>query len=193
MLGAVVTSLVTGQLISRTGHYRWNVILGPIVLTLGMVLLWRMSVTTSNAQAARNMVIAGIGIGAMMQVFVISVQNAVPRSMIGSATALTQFGRQMGATLGVTIMGVIVNHGLPPGVGAAGELGTIHRLPFVARVALANAIRPAFLAAAFVSAGVWVIAVIYVKEQRLRRSLDEVSAADAAAGTPATAAIDSEP
>ena len=61
------------------------------------------------------MVIAGIGIGSMMQVFVLSVQNAVPRSRIGSATALTQFGRQMGATLGVTVMGVIVNHGLPRG------------------------------------------------------------------------------
>ena len=192
MLGAVTTSLLTGQLVSRTGRYRWNAILGPVVLTIGMVLLWRMSVTTTNAQAARNMVIAGIGIGSMMQVFVLSVQNAVPRSLIGSATALTQFGRQMGATLGVTVMGVLVNHGLPPGVGA-NELGSIHRLPEAARVTLANAIRPAFFAAALVAAAVWVIAVVFVKEQHLRRSLDEISAVDAAAGAPATAAIDSEP
>ena len=138
------------------------------------------------------MVIAGIGIGSMMQVFVLSVQNAVSRAVIGSATALTQFSRQMGATLGVTVMGVIVNHGLPPGVGTD-ELGSIHRLPRQARVTLADAIRPAFLVAAVVSAIVWVIAVVYVKEQKLRRSLDEVSAVDAAAGTPAAAAIDSEP
>ena len=76
---------------------------------------------TTNGEAARNMVVAGIGIGSMMQVFVLSVQNAVPRAQIGSATALTQFARQIGATLGVTIMGVIVNHGLPPGVSAGGE------------------------------------------------------------------------
>jgi EmrB/QacA subfamily drug resistance transporter len=189
-LGAVITSLLTGQLVSRTGRYRWNVILGPIVLTIGMLLLWRMNASTTNAEAARNMVIAGIGIGSMMQVFVISVQNAVPRSKIGSATALTQFCRQMGATLGVTIMGVIVNHGLPPGVGA-GELASVHRLPAHARVGLADAIRPAFFTAACVSALVWLVAVRYVHEQHLRRSLDEVSAADAAAGTPATAAIDS--
>ena len=176
---------------SRTGHYRWNVILGPVVLTIGMLLLWRMSTSTTNAEAARNMVIAGIGIGSMMQVFVISVQNAVPRSKIGSATALTQFGRQMGATLGVTIMGVIVNHGLPAGVGD-GELTSVHRLPERARAGLADAIRPAFFTAACVSAIVWLIAVRYVHEQHLRRSLDEVSAADAAAGTPATAGIDSE-
>jgi EmrB/QacA subfamily drug resistance transporter len=192
MLGAVTTSLLTGQLISRTGRYRWNAVLGPVVLTAGMVLLWRMDVTTTNAEAARNMVIAGVGIGAMMQVFVISVQNAVPRARIGSATALTQFSRQMGATLGVTIMGAIVNHGLPPGVGE-GELASVHRLPERARAGLAHAIQPAFAVAACVSTLVFVVAVRWVKEQPLRRTLDEVSAADAAAGTPATAGVDSEP
>jgi EmrB/QacA subfamily drug resistance transporter len=186
MLGAVTTSLLAGQLVSRTGRYRWNAILGPIVLTAGMVLLWRMSVTTTNAQAARNMVIAGIGIGSMMQVFVLSVQNAVRRAHIGSATALTQFSRQMGATIGVTVMGAIVNHGLPSGVGGTEGIG-IHKLPRAARSELAAAIRPAFLVAACVAAGVCVIAVIWVKEQPLRRSLDEVSAADAASGAPATA------
>ena len=79
------------------------------------------------------MVIAGIGIGSMMQVFVLSVQNAVPRSMIGSATALTQFARQMGATIGVTVMGAIVNHGLPAGVAVPGEGTAIHRLPGASR------------------------------------------------------------
>ncbi len=133
MLGAVTTSLLTGQLISRTGRYRWNAILGPVVLTTGMLLLWRMGTGTTNGQAARNMVIVGIGIGSMMQVFVLSVQNAVSRAHIGSATALTQFGRQMGATIGVTVMGVIVNHGLPAGVSADAEGSAIHRLPPAAR------------------------------------------------------------
>jgi MFS family permease len=185
MLGAVTTSILTGQLVSRTGRYRWNVVLGPLVLTAGMLLLWRMNVTTTNGEAARNMVIAGIGIGSMMQVFVLSVQNAVPRAQIGSATAMTQFGRQIGATLGVTIMGAIVNHGLPPGVSAGGEDVGIHKLPLVARAGLANAIKPAFLAAAIVSFCVWLIAVIWVKEQRLRRSLDEIPAVEASASTPA--------
>jgi hypothetical protein len=128
----------------------------------------------------------------MMQVFVLSVQNAVPRAHIGSATALTQFSRQMGATIGVTVMGAIVNHGLPSGVGGTEGIG-IHKLPRAGRAELAAAIHPAFLVAACVAAGVWLIAVVFVKEQALRRTLDEVSAADAAAGTPATAAVDSEP
>jgi EmrB/QacA subfamily drug resistance transporter len=188
LLGAVGTSIVTGQLISRTGRYRWNALLGSVVLTIGMVLLWRMGVKTTNAEAARNMVIVGVGIGAMTQVFVISVQNASPRALIGSATALTQFGRQMGATLGVTIMGVLVNHGLPPGVTHA-DLGGVHRLSPSARYALANAIKPVFLAAAILSAIVWLITLRYVKEQTLRRTMDEVSAIDAAAA-PVTVAAD---
>jgi EmrB/QacA subfamily drug resistance transporter len=192
-LGAVCTSILTGQLVSRTGRYRWNAVFGPVVLTIGMLLLWRMNTSTTNGEAARNMVIAGIGIGSMMQVFVLSVQNAVPRSRIGSATALTQFGRQMGATLGVTIVGAIVNHGLPAGVGAGAEGSAIHRLSPALRQGLASALRPAFLTSAAIAAVVWVVAVVFVKEQTLRRTLDEVSAADAAAGAPATAGVESEP
>jgi predicted MFS family arabinose efflux permease len=184
MLGAVTTSILTGQLISRTGRYRWNVVLGPIVLTIGMLLLWRMDVNTTSGEAARNMVVAGIGIGSMMQVFVLSVQNAVPPARIGSATALTQFSRQIGATIGVTIMGVIVNSGLPPGAGS-GESAVIHRLPPAFREGLADALHPAFFAAAIVSALVWVIAVLGVKEVPLRQSLDDLSAVEAAAATPA--------
>ena len=163
--------------------------LGPAVLAAGMFLLWRMNVNTTNGEAARNMVLAGIGIGSIMQVFVLSVQNAVPRTRIGSATALTQFARQMGATVGVTVMGTIVNHGLPG--GARGGGAAIHRLPPALRQALANALHPAFLAAAIISLLVWVIALLGVKEVPLRQSVDEVSAADAAAGTPATTAVDS--
>jgi EmrB/QacA subfamily drug resistance transporter len=189
MLGAVTTSLLTGQLISRTGRYRWNVVFGPLVLATGMFLLSRMNAHTTNGQAARNMVIAGIGIGSMMQVFVISVQNAVSRAHIGSATALTQFSRQMGATIGVTVIGAIVNHGLPAGVGGAEGIG-IHRLPLDARQGLSDALHPAFLLTTGIALVVWLVAVTWVKEQPLRRSLDEISAADAAAGAPATAPLE---
>jgi EmrB/QacA subfamily drug resistance transporter len=189
LLGAVGTSVVTGQLISRTGHYRWNVVLGPPVLALGMGLLWRMNVHTTSGEAARNMFVAGIGIGAMMQVFVLSVQNAVPRARIGSATALTQFGRQMGATIGVSVMGVIVNAGLPA-KAALGEGVAIHRLPPALRESFAAAIKPAFLAAAFVALLVWGIAVAWVKEVPLRESVDEISAAEAAAAAPNPGGVD---
>ena len=189
MLGAVATSFLSGQLVSRTGRYRWNVVLGPPVLALGMALLWRMNVHTTNRQAALAMVVSGIGLGSMMQVFVLSVQNAVQRARIGSATALTQFARQMGATIGISVMGVIVNAGLPvettKGAGVA-----IHRLPPALRESLAAALRPAFLAATCVSLLVWAIAVIWVKEVPLREAVDEIAAVEAAAGAPNPGAVD---
>ena len=135
------------------------------------------------------MVVSGIGLGSMMQVFVLSVQNTVQRARIGSATALTQFARQMGATLGVSIMGVIVNAGLPvqatTGAGVA-----IHRLPPALRQSLAAALKPAFLAATCIALLVWAIAVIWVKEVPLRKGVDEIAAVEAAAGTPNPGAVD---
>jgi EmrB/QacA subfamily drug resistance transporter len=176
MLAAVTTSIITGQLVSRTGRYRQNAVLGPIVLAAGMLLLSRMDVHTTNGEAARNMVVAGIGIGAMMQVFVLSVQNSVVRESMGSATALTHFARSIGATLGVAIMGLIVNQGLPPGIGAR-EGSSVHRLPPAAREALADALHPAFVAATVVAVLVWVIALVGVKEVPLRRGFDDASEA----------------
>ena len=87
-------------------------------------------------------------------------------------------------------MGAIVNHGLPSGVGG-GDLGAVHRLPPGARDALASALQPAFLAAAVVSLAVWVIALLGVKEVPLRRSLEDLPPAEAAAGTPVATEVES--
>jgi EmrB/QacA subfamily drug resistance transporter len=189
MLGAVVTSFLAGQLVSRTGRYRPNTLFGPVVLGIGMLLLADMGVGTTNGEAARNMVIAGIGLGSMMQIFVLSVQNSVPRRSMGSATALTQFSRSIGSTLGVTLMGVIVNQQLPAGV--RGETTVIHRLPLAGRIALAHALHPAFLAAAGLCALVFVISLLWVREVPLRRGVeDEPLYGDEASPQPgATAAV----
>src|SRR5438876_7425194 len=167
LLGAVTTSFISGQIGSRTGRYRPNTLIGPVVLGIGLLLLSRMGVHTTNGEAARNMLIAGIGLGMMMQIFVLSVQNSVPRRSMGTATALTQFSRSIGATLGVTLMGVIVNQQLPANV--RGEGTVIHRLPAAGRLALANALQPAFLAAAGLCALVFVISVLWVREVPPRR------------------------
>ena len=187
MLGAVTTSIISGQLVSRIGRYRPNTLIGPIVLGIGMLLLWRMDVHTTSGQAARNMVVAGVGLGMMMQMFVLSVQNSVPQAAMGAATALTQFSRQIGATLGVTIMGVIVNQGLPR--AARGHEQLAHRLPPALRSDLANALHPAFLCAAAVCGIVFLVSLLGIREQPLRRGFDEVTVAgDEASPTPATRA-----
>jgi EmrB/QacA subfamily drug resistance transporter len=174
MLGAVTMSMVSGQWVSRTGRYRPNALVGPIVLGAGMLLLWRMGVDTTNGEAARNMVVAGIGLGLMMQVFVLSVQNSVPVASIGIATALTQFSRSIGSTLGVTLFGVIVNQRLP--AAAQGQGAVLHRLAPTARARLADALHPAFLSAAFVCLVVLALVVLFIKEVPLRRGFDEPAA-----------------
>jgi MFS family permease len=172
-LAAVITGALSGQWVSRTGRYRPNALVGPIVLGAAMLLLWRMDVDTTDGEAARNMVIAGIGLGMMMQIFVISIQNTVSRQLMGAATAMAQFSRSIGGTLGVTLMGVIVNQGLPSSLRGS-SFEQVHRLPGPARQALADALHPAFLAAAFICGIVLVLVIVFVKEVPLRRGFEDV-------------------
>jgi len=176
IIGAVGMSILSGQWVSRTGRYRLNAIIGPIILGAGLFLLSRMGTSTTNGEAARNMVIAGIGLGLMMQVFVLIVQNSVGLRAMGSATALTQFSRQIGATLGVTLMGVIVNQGLPKGIGGGGAL--VHRLPPALRADLASALRPAFLASAVLCVVVLLVVIVGIREVPLRQGFEEPTLAD---------------
>ena len=173
MVAAVLTSTLSGQWVSRTGRYRPNALIGPVVLAAGLLLLSRMGTTTSDAQAATYMAVTGVGLGLMMQVFVVSVQNVVPFRAIGSATALTQFTRSIGSTLGVTLMGVIINHGLPSGTVV--EEASVRRLPPSLREALAAAMQPAFMAAAGVAVVIFVIVLFGMREVPLREGFDEDS------------------
>jgi EmrB/QacA subfamily drug resistance transporter len=173
MLGAVTTSFLSGQIVSRTGRYRPNTLIGPIVLGLGELMLWRLGVDATNADAAKAMVIAGVGLGMMMQIFVLSIQNSVPRSAMGSATALSQFSRSIGATLGVAAMGVIVNQRLPSSARIEGT--AVHRLPPAGQEALANALHPAFLLAAVLCLLVFVISLLWVREVPLRGGLEDTA------------------
>jgi EmrB/QacA subfamily drug resistance transporter len=171
MVGAVTASAISGQWISHSGRYRPNALAGPVVLGTGLVLLSRMDTGTTNAEAAAYMVVAGVGLGLMMQVFVVAVQNVVPLRAMGSATALTQFSRSIGATLGVTLMGVIINHGLP--AGADIESQAVRELPPHLREALAEAMQPAFLAATGLCLVVLLIVYFGLREVPLREGLDE--------------------
>jgi EmrB/QacA subfamily drug resistance transporter len=190
LLGAVTTSFLAGQIVSRTGRYRPNTLIGPVVLGLGELLLWRMNVNSTNAEAARNMVIAGIGLGMMMQIFVLSIQNSVSRTAMGSATALSQFSRSIGATLGVTLMGVIINQRLPS--GASLDNATLHSLPPAGREALAHAITPAFLLAAILCVLVFVISLLWVREAPLRTGFEDQPPPVGDEASPQQAAVRSE-
>jgi EmrB/QacA subfamily drug resistance transporter len=178
-LGTSVASFFVGHWISRRGRLRPTAIIGPIFMTTGLLLLWRMDASTTTHEVARNTVLMGLGWGMMAQVFILSVQNAVSRTMMTSATALMVFSRSMGAALGVAAMGTIVNRGLPPGARLNPEaLGVAGAAPAV-RSVLAHAITPAFLAAAVVAALVLPIAAFGVRNVDLRTSVDDEPPPDA--------------
>ena len=182
-VGAVAATILSGLWVSRTGRYRGNALLGPTLTGAAMLLLGLMDVHTSTLEVALYMALLGVGSGAMMQTFMVAAQSAVPLASIGSATSVVQFSRAIGTTVGVTIFGAIVNHGLPPQLVGHGVL--VHRLPPGAREALAQAVQPAFLLGAFLSAVVLAAVWFGLEERPLRVSIDEPSVA-AVAPTPAT-------
>ncbi|MFQ5795642.1 MAG: MDR family MFS transporter [Candidatus Bipolaricaulia bacterium] len=109
MLGMVVGSILSGQVLSRMGgHYRIQGLIGLVIMSIGMALLSRMTVDTTFGQAVRNIVLMGFGLGTTMPLFVIAVQNAVPYRVLGVATTSTQFVRSIGGTLGLAILGSVM-------------------------------------------------------------------------------------
>ncbi len=171
MLAAVLASVLSGQWISRSGRYKPNAILGPVVLGAALFGLSRLDETATRADVALYAVVAGAGLGLMMQTFVLAVQNAVPVSRVGSATALVQFARSIGGTLGITIMGVIVSQGLPAGTGSRAP--GVDRLPPGLRAELADAMQPAFLASACICVVALLVVVFVMRELPLRRDFEE--------------------
>ncbi|HWZ20296.1 MAG TPA: MDR family MFS transporter, partial [Ktedonobacteraceae bacterium] len=111
MLGFMFSSIVGGQLLSRTGRYKILAIIGFIVAAIGMFLLSRMTPATTQPELVRNMVVTGLGIGVMMSLFTIVVQNAFPYRQLGEVTASLTFFRSIGSTMGVAVMGTIMING----------------------------------------------------------------------------------
>jgi EmrB/QacA subfamily drug resistance transporter len=108
MLGFMFSSIVGGQLLSRTGRYKILALIGFTIAAIGMFLLSRMTPTSSQGQVVFNMIVTGLGIGVMMSLFTIVVQNAFPFRQLGEVTATLTFFRSIGSTMGVAVMGTIM-------------------------------------------------------------------------------------
>src|SRR5690606_33074941 len=109
MLGLIVASTVSGQLISKTGKYRTLTIAGMAIAALGMWLMSRMGVTTGQAELIRNMAVLGVGLGVTFPIFNIVVQSAFEHKLVGAVTAATQLFRSLGSVVGVAVLGSIMN------------------------------------------------------------------------------------
>ncbi|MGO8685995.1 MAG: MDR family MFS transporter [Candidatus Dormibacteria bacterium] len=110
MVGLLITSIVSGQLISRTGRYKIWPILGTATTVLGMYLLSTMNAATPQVVTAAYMVVLGLGLGGVMQVLVVVVQNSVAQKDLGTATSTATFFRSMGGSIGVPIFGAIFSN-----------------------------------------------------------------------------------
>jgi len=99
--GLILASIVSGQLVSRTGRYKWIVLAGLVTLVIGQTLTTQLRVGTDDNVLAAWMFIAGLGIGPTFAVFTIIVQNAVPFQDLGAATADLTLFRQIGTTVGI--------------------------------------------------------------------------------------------
>ncbi|MFD2169713.1 MDR family MFS transporter [Tumebacillus lipolyticus] len=109
MISMVACSAISGQLTSRTGRYKWPALLGGVVLVIGMYLLTLMSTETTNLVASIDMIIVGAGLGFSMPILMLAVQNATPQNLLGVTSSSVQLFRQIGGTVGVAIMGTLMN------------------------------------------------------------------------------------
>ncbi len=110
MMGWVVASIISGQLLSRLGRYKVLAIVGVILTVVGMFLMSRVAVTTGQGSVVLNMVILGLGMGTVIALFTIVVQNAFPIYKIGVVTAALTFFRQIASTVGTAVFGALLSN-----------------------------------------------------------------------------------
>src|SRR5215813_13995216 len=140
MAGLLATSITTGRLVSRWGRYRVFPIVGTAVMTLGLYLLSRLGVTTSDWLSSLYMLVLGAGIGAALQVLVVAVQNAVSYADLGAATGGATFFRSIGGSFGTAVFGAVFTNVLPGDLTAS-----LHGLSLPPGVTAASGASPAVL------------------------------------------------
>ena len=186
MLGMLVTSIVSGQVISRTGRYKLFPIAGTAVMTGGLFLLSRLGPESRTAHASLLMMLLGLGMGMVMQVLVIAVQNDVDYRDLGAATSGTTLFRLIGGSLGTAILGAIfaarlasnLSHlasgALPATAGRGTSAAALAQMAPAARAAYGQAFAASldtvFLVATAVCA-VGVVLACFLPERALRETV----------------------
>lgn len=129
MLGMISASFVTGRLVAKHGRYKKLAIAGMSILSLGMLSFSMVTQHEPAYQLAFKMMLTGIGLGMIMPIFNVVIQNAASPQRLGEATALLQLSRNVGASLGVALLGAILNDHLSSGITVA--IGKLFQVAFV--------------------------------------------------------------
>jgi EmrB/QacA subfamily drug resistance transporter len=112
MLGIVTTSILSGKLISKHGHYKRFPIMGTAIMTIGLLFMYRLGIDTPYWQLSIYAVMVGAGLGLSMQTIVIALQNSVEFKDMGVATSSNTFFRSLGSVFGTALFGAILTNRL---------------------------------------------------------------------------------
>jgi EmrB/QacA subfamily drug resistance transporter len=181
MAGVLVTSITSGRVISRIGRYRPFPIAGTALMTIGLGLLATLGVASSVRAAVSYMIVLGLGLGLVMQVLVLAVQNAVDYSNLGVATSATTLFRSIGGSIGVSLFGAVFAASLAANLAAELPAGVplptatapaaIQALPSATRLryldAFTAALHPVFVPAAAIGALAFALS-LFLKDIPLR-------------------------
>lgn len=187
MAGVLVSSIGSGQIISRTGHYRVFPIAGTAIAAAGLFLLAGITPTTSTFGMAWHIAILGLGLGLVMQVLVLVVQNSVSYADLGVATSGATLFRSIGGSMGTAILGAVFANRLAielaghlpanaPGKAGGGTIDPeqIQALPPMIKAgyleAFTNSLSVVFIVAAVVVIAAFVLAW-FIPVATLRRTI----------------------
>lgn len=209
MAGLLVTSLVAGQIITRTGRYRIFPVLGGVLVVLGMILLAQLDTNSTKTDSSLYMLVLGAGMGFLMQTTMLISQNSVEQRDIGVASSAATFFRSIGGSFGVSLFGAVFNQSLKSditsrlGASAADKLTSggavtglsksmLAKMPAAQVQALLHGIATAtssvFFWAVFISILV-PVAAVFIKHVPLRSAIPSSTGKDSAAGGEAEAPL----
>jgi len=163
MLGMLATSVISGRIISRFGRYKLFPILGTATMAFGLAALSLLAIDSRDWQTAIDALWLGLGMGMVMQVLIIAVQNSVDYEHLGVATSGTMLFRSLGGALGVALCGAIFANRLHAQLAGPGMDFLASAIPSAVKglppelhdeyiTAVMLALRPVFLVAAAISA-----------------------------------------
>ncbi|GLZ41070.1 MDR family MFS transporter [Actinokineospora sp. NBRC 105648] len=178
MIAAMVVSLASGTLISRTGNYKPFPIIGGTLMAAALALFATVDVDTSKTATALYMVLLGIGMGCLMQTSTLIAQNSLEPRDIGAGTGASMFLRNMGSSLGVSLLGAIYTNslagslsGFGTGQGTQMTPAALKTLPETARQTFQHAVTDGvgtLFAVAAAVAAIGVVVAVFIKKVPLR-------------------------
>ena len=187
--GLLVSSIISGRLITKTGKWKKFLVGGMVLVIVGLLLLSTIDDTTNLWVVGAFMAVLGLGLGATMQNLVLAVQNNTSQADMGAASAVVAFFRSMGGSVGVSALGAVLGHqvadeisrglaklGIQGGAGDTHQIPDLATLPEPVRVVVEHAFGVAtghifLVAAPFAVAAL--VAVLFIQEVPMRETLED--------------------